>query len=323
VLKIFVYLVAALLVLLIASAAAAWALWRAPDRPAAELEAKYLQAQDHFAELPGGLRLHYRDQGNQGGPDQPTLLLLHGYGDSYATWEGWATALQARYRVISLDLPGHGLSAAPEGYLLDSDALARVVADFATQLQLPPVVLAGNSMGGGVAWKVALAAPEKLRALVLVAAAGWPANTQGQSPSLAFRVLQHPLGRWVLARIDNKPLIAQGLRSQVYDKSLITEALVERWADYQLYPGHRPILMSVAPGSHSQASAEKLATIKLPTLVLHGEVDPLIPVENGRKFAAAIAGAKLITYPNVGHLPQREIPGQSAADLSAFLATLP
>lgn len=318
-LKTLAYALLLIVVLLSVGLAVAWLYLRTPDRPAAELERRYAGADDHFIELPGGLRLHYRDQGDR---SRPVLVLLHGYGDSYATWEAWGQALQDRYRVISLDLPGHGLSAAPADYLLDADALAALVVDVATRLGLPPFVLAGNSMGGGVAWKVALLAPRQLRALVLVAAAGWPAHTQGQSPSLAFRVLQHPIGRWVLARIDNKPLIAQGLKAQVHDKGLITEAVVQRWADYQLYPGHRAILMSAPPGSHSQATAEKLAAIRLPTLVMHGEYDPLIPVENSRKFASAIAGARLITYPEVGHLPQREIPARSAADLRAFMDTL-
>jgi pimeloyl-ACP methyl ester carboxylesterase len=319
--KVLAYILAAIVVLPLLALIAAWFVFHAPDRPAAELEAKYVGSQDFFAELPGGVRVHYRDQGAK---DKPVLLLLHGYGDSYATWEGWAKLLQDRYRVISLDLPGHGLTAAPaETLVLDSDGFAQLVVDFAKQLQLPPFALAGNSMGGGISWKVALLAPEKLRALVLVDAAGWPANTGGGSPSLAFRVLQHPIGRWVLAHIDNTPLIRQGLSAQVYDKSLITDALVAQWADYQLYPGHRTILMSGSPSSHSQATVEKLATIKLPTLVLHGEYDPLIPVAAGRQFAAAIPGAQLITYPNVGHLPQREIPEKSAADVAAFLAKLP
>jgi pimeloyl-ACP methyl ester carboxylesterase len=319
--KILAYILGALLALPLLLALIAWVFLYTPDRSAAELEARYVGSHDHFAELPGGLRLHYREQGDK---DKPVLLLLHGYGDSYATWDAWAQRLQDRYRVISLDLPGHGLTAAPaDTVLLDPDAFAGLVLAFADQLQLAPFTLVGNSMGGGIAWKVALLAPEKLHALVLVAAAGWPANTAGQSPSLAFRVLQHPAGRWVLARIDNKPLIKQGLTSQVYDKSLITDAVIEQWADYQLYPGHRRILMSGAPASHAQATAAKLAAIQLPTLVLHGEFDPLIPVENGRQFAAAIAGAQLITYPQVGHLPQREIPEKSADDLAAFLAQLP
>ncbi len=315
-----VYVLAALLGLLLLALLAAWLWLRAPDLPASDLEARHSGPQDHFIELAGGLRLHYRDQGE---PQAPVLLLLHGYGDSYASWEAWAQLLQPGYRVISLDLPGHGLTAAPSDYRLDADALAALVRDFAQALKLPPYVVAGNSMGGGVAWKLALLAPEQLRGLVLVAAAGWPAHTQGQSPSLAFRILQHPAGRWLLARIDNRPLIAQGLKAQVYDQRLITEALVQRWADYQRYPGHRPILMSAAPGSHAQATVETLQAIRLPTLVLHGEYDPLIPVENGQRFAQAIPGARLIRYPEVGHLPQREIPERSAADLEKFLRALP
>ena len=319
--KVFVYVVAAVVLLPLLALLVAWFAFNAPDRTAAELEATYVGRQDHFVELPAGVRVHYRDQGAK---DKPVLVLLHGYGDSYATWEGWAQLLEDRFRVISLDMPGHGLTAAPaDTQVLDADAFARLVVTVAGQLQLPPFALAGNSMGGGIAWKVALLAPDKLRALVLVDAAGWPANTAAQSPSLAFRVLQHPVGRWVLAHIDNTPLIRQGLLAQVYDKSLITPALVQRWADYQLYPGHRRILMSGSPANHTQATAEKLASIKLPTLVLHGEYDPLIPLDNGRKFAAAIPGAQLITYPDVGHLPQREIPQRSAADVAAFLAKLP
>lgn len=304
------------LVLLLAALAAF--LWlRAPDLPAAELEARWATPADRYLALGEGLRLHYRDEGPA---DAPLLVLLHGYGDSYATWEGWAAALRATHRVISLDLPGHGLTAAPEGTVLDRAAQARLVAAFADKLKLPPYVVAGNSMGGGVAWQLALQAPQQLRGLVLVDAAGWP--MPAGTPSLAFRILAHPWGRALLARIDNRPLIRQGLTAQVGDEALITDELVDRWALYQRYPGHRPILMSAAPGAQAPATAELLAGIHLPTLVLHGQVDPILPLEHGRRFAAAIAGAELIVYPGVGHLPQREIPQRSAADVAAFVARL-
>ncbi|MBQ1763834.1 MAG: alpha/beta fold hydrolase [Aquincola sp.] len=109
-LKTLAYALLLIVVLLSVGLAAVWLYLRTPDRPAAELERRYAGADDHFIELPGGLRLHYRDQGDR---LRPVLVLLHGYGDSYATWEAWGQALQDRYRVISLDLPGHGLSAAP------------------------------------------------------------------------------------------------------------------------------------------------------------------------------------------------------------------
>lgn len=319
-LKYLAYFLAAILTIGIGGTVITWLVLRVPDLPAADLEAQYLGPQDHFLSLPGGVRLHYRDQGD---PSRPVLVLLHGYGDSYATWEAWAERLQDRYRVISLDLPGHGLTAAPADYTLDLERYADLVARFAEALKLPPFALVGNSMGGGVAWKVAVAHPEKLRALVLVAAAGWPNNAQGQSPSLAFRILQHPLGRLALEHIDNRPLIAQGLKAQVYDKALITDAVIDRWAAYQRYPGHRRILMSASLSGRKLATPEALARIQTPTLVLHGEFDPLIPVEHSRRFVAAISGARLITYPNAGHMPQREIPDASSHDVVAFLSTLP
>ena len=319
-LKIVSYLLGGVLLAAVSVALLGWLWLRAPDLPAETLEAKYAGPTDHFVELRPGLRVHYRDQGDV---NKPLVVLLHGYGDSYATWEGWTPLLSQTYRVISLDLPGHGLTAAPDDFILNADAYVQTLADFADKLKLPPFVLAGNSMGGGVSWKFALTHQSRLKGLALVDAAGWPHDSQGQSPSLAFRILQHPLGRKLLASIDNRPLITQGLSAQVYDKSLITDELVSRWAEYQRYPGHRRILMSAAPTSQLHVTPEQLSTIHVPTLVLHGDYDPLIPLEDSRRFAASIPGAKLVVYHNVGHMPQREIPQRSAQDFLAFVSTLP
>jgi pimeloyl-ACP methyl ester carboxylesterase len=303
--------VAALAVLV----AAAWLKLRGPDIPYAALEAKYAGPGSAFVDLPDGVRLHYRADGD---PALPVVVLVHGYGDSFTSWEGWTKVLASGYRVLSLDLPGHGLTRAPERYRLSADAYTKVVEEFATALALPRFAIAGNSMGGGVAWHYALAHPERLSALILVDAAGWPMATPAKLP-LAFRILRYRAGRWLLAHIDNRPLIEEGLRKDVYDPAVITPAFIDRWAEFQRAPGHRAILMSAELGSLASASDATLAAIRVPTLVLHGEADPLIPVASGRRFAAAIPGAKLIIYPRVGHLPQVEIPAQSAGDVAAFL----
>jgi len=104
---------------------------------------------------------------------------------------------------------------------------------------------------------------------------------------------------------------------------VITPAFVDRWAEFQRAPGHRAILMSLNPASVNRASAAALGQIKVPTLVINGENDVLVEPASARKFAAAIPGAKLITYPHVGHLPQIEIPERSAADVAAFLQAPP
>ncbi len=295
---------------------AAWLKYRGPDIPYAVLEKKYGSEASHFVDLPNGVRLHYRDEGNAAGP---LLVLLHGYGDAFTSWEGWVAVLRDRYRLISIDFPGHGLTRAPQGYRLDGDELADLVDVFAARRELPPFALAGNSMGGGVAWRFAVRHPQRLKALILVDAAGFAPEAPPKEMPLAFKILQYPIGRQILARIDNAPLIDQGLKADVYDKTLITPALVARWAEFQRAPGHRDILMSVNLGSQAAATTAVIAQITAPTLVLHGQSDVLIELRSSQRMAAAIPNARLIVYPNVGHLPQIEIPQRSAEDVASFL----
>jgi pimeloyl-ACP methyl ester carboxylesterase len=311
-LKVLGVIVCVLVVLLIG----AWLKLRGPDIPFATLEAKYADDTSHFVDLPGGYHVHYRDEGDS---SRPLLVLLHGFGDSYTSWEGWVRELKTKFRVISLDFPGHGLTRAPQDSKLTADGLADLVDSFAATRQLPKFAVAGNSMGGGVAWQLAVRHPDRVSALILVDAAGFPNEKPPGEVPLAFRILQYPIGRAILRNIDNRPLIEDGLKTDVYDKTLITPFIVDRWAEFQRAPGHRGILMAVNFAAHSGATADLVATIKVPTLILWGEADPLIEPAAARKFAAAIPGAQLIIYPKVGHLPQIEIPQRSAADVATFL----
>lgn len=299
--------------------AAAWLAVRGPDIPYETLEAKYTDGASRFVDLPGGFHVHYQDDGD---PDSPLLVLLHGFGDSYTSWEGWVAALKGQFHIISLDFPGHGLTRAPAGYEMSADGLADFVATFAGRLALPKFAVAGNSLGGAVAWKLAVRYPQRVNALILADAAGFPnEKTPGKTP-LAFKILGYSWGRALLRNIDNRPVIDAGLKFDVYDQSIIRPRLVDRWADFQRAPGHRAILMSVNFGGLNQATPEVLGGISVPTLVLHGDDDPLIEPASGAKFAAAIPGATLVTYAHVGHLPQLEIPQRSAADVGKFLQSV-
>ena len=299
--------------------AIAWLELRGPDIPYETLEDKYTDSASHFVDLPGGLHVHYRDEGD---PNRPLLVLLHGFGDSFTSWDGWVPELKGRFRLIRLDFPGHGLTRAPEGFVLrDNAGLADFVDVFAATLALPKFAVAGNSMGGGVAWQLAVRHPERINALILVDAAGFPNEKPPAKIPLAFKILRYPIGRIILRNIDNRPLIEQGLKTDVYDQAVITPAFVDRWAEFQRAPGHRAILMSINLGAQARATPALLGTIKVATLILHGENDLLIEPASAHKFAAAIPGAKLLLYPQVGHLPQVEIPARSAADVAEFLQT--
>jgi pimeloyl-ACP methyl ester carboxylesterase len=295
---------------------AAWLKLRGPDIPFEALEAKYAGTDSHFVDLPGGYHVHYRDEGD---PALPLLVLLHGFGDSFTAWEGWVRELKSQFHVISVDFPGHGLTRAPQGSPLNAEALADFVDTFAAALKLPTFAVAGNSMGGGAAWQFAVRHPQRVNALILVDAAGFPNDKPPGEVPLAFKILRYPIGRTLLSNIDNRPLIEEGLKTDVYDKSLITPFVVNRWAEFQRAPGHRPILMGINMEARAASTADLLSTVKVPTLILWGENDPLIEPAAAKKFAAAIPASQVIVYPHVGHLPQLEIPQRSGSDVAAFL----
>lgn len=260
--------------------------------------------------------MHYRDEGRR---DGPVLVLVHGFANSTATWNGWVKALGGDYRIISLDLPGHGLTRAPATYRGGNEAYADVVETVTQRLGATSFAIAGNSMGGGVAWTFALHHPDQLTALVLVDAAGWPYGKPNDKSALGFKLLRTAWGRWLLSQIDPRLIIGDGLKKAFYDPSKADPGLVDRIADESRAPDHMAIIMGMQTAPRTPATAAVLSTIHTPTLVMHGEEDNIIPVAHGRAFAAAIPGAKLIIYPRVGHAPQMEIPARSAADLDSFL----
>jgi pimeloyl-ACP methyl ester carboxylesterase len=167
-----------------------------------------------------------------------------------------------------------------------------------------------------------------VRALVLVDSVGLPPTPKagekpkGDGPPLVFMIMRSSMGRAILKQINPRPLAEKGLKQAYVDASLVTPALVDRYADLALAPGHRELLMSGRPAPRTPVTLATFQAIKAPTLVLHGEVDTVISADAGKALAAAIPGAKLILYPGVGHVPMEQIPEKSAADVRAFLLGL-
>jgi pimeloyl-ACP methyl ester carboxylesterase len=290
------------------------------DIPYAQLRAKYASPASRYADLPGGVRMHYRDQGD---PAKPAVVMVHGFAASLHAWEPWVARLAPDYRLISLDLPGHGLTEAPAGYKASTAGNVALVDELTRRLGAQRFVLAGNSMGGGVAWNYALAHPERLRGLVLVDAAGWPGPRSGEGPPLIFRLLGNPAGRAILKSFDPRPLAERGLKQAYLDPKLVTPALLDRYAELARAPGHKDILLTMQNRAAAPVTPQTFAGIHTPTLVMAGEQDKLIPVAQARAMAGAIPGARLVVYPDGGHVPMEQLPDRSARDLRDFLAILP
>jgi pimeloyl-ACP methyl ester carboxylesterase len=290
-----------------------------PDIPFTVLDSRYSAPASRFLDLGPGLVVHYRDQGN---PNGPVIVLVHGYSASLEAWEPWVRRLPD-FRVITFDLPGHGLTRAPQGYRATVDGFADLVDEVAQRLSAGRYVVGGNSLGGAVAWDLALRRPDHLRGLVLVDAAGWPRRGgTGERPALVALLAGNPVGRAIARDFESRPMVRQGLIAAYNDPNIVTAAVVRRYMDLARGPGHRDILLTIDNRPAHAVDSGTFMAIHLPTLVLHGEADRIVPVADGRQFATGIPGARLITYPGVGHLPMEQIPDQSATDLRQFLQSL-
>lgn len=301
--------------------AAGWFTMRRPDISYATLESVYGNADSRFLKSTETGQIHFRDVGPR---DAPVIVLVHGYSASLHTWESWVSNLRRDYRVISLDLPGHGLSGCSEFEDIGIAQFTTAIDHLADTLGVDKFTLVGSSMGGHAAWAYALAHPEKLDALVLVDAAGW-LDEPGENANepLIFKLLRNPLARTLIRDLDMKSLIRSGLEKSFVDATLVTDEMVDRYAALARAPCHRDALLNLASTIPDVlASDELLAGITAPTLIMHGDGDNLVPLAHGRKFAAAIPGSVLKIYPDTGHIPQEEVPAESVQDLRAFLSGL-
>ncbi|MBU6318828.1 MAG: alpha/beta hydrolase [Alphaproteobacteria bacterium] len=288
--------------------------------PYPELEAKYAYPSSRYIELEPGLRVHYTDDGPA---SAPPIVMVHGFAASTHAWRPWTDRLSGDFRMISLDLPGHGLTRTPDDYRTSTEKNAAIVKKLIAELGLRDVVLAGNSMGGAVAWTYALTYPDDLDALILVNAAGWPEQTKGSGePPMVFGLLSSPLGRALLKSIDPRLLANGGLKAAYLDETMVDKALIDRYSELALAEGHRDVLLTGRSAPSQTVIPETFRSIRTPTLVMAGEQDKVIPVAQQRGFAGAIPGAELIVYPNGGHVPMEQLPDMTAKDLKSFLDRL-
>jgi pimeloyl-ACP methyl ester carboxylesterase len=299
--------------------AGAYFTMKRPDIAYETLAARYESAASRYAELPGGIRMHYRDEGQ---PDGPVLLLIHGFSASLHTWEPWVERLGDEYRVISLDLPGHGLTRAPAGYQASIEAFRDTVHEFARAQNLTRFALAGSSMGGNVSWEYALAHPEQVNALILVDSSGWEdTRPEAAEEPAVFKIMRNPMLGPLLRDLDNTRLIRQGLQASFADPALVDDAMVDRYALMSRAAGHRDILLQMTLGfrGRNYATPERLGALAMPVLVLTGANDRLVPPEHAQQFDDAISGSRLVIFEDTGHIPQEERADESATAVRDFL----
>lgn len=255
-------------------------------------------------------------------PGVDVFVLIHGYGASMFTWRHWAPRLAERGHVVQIDLKGFGRAPKPDDGRYAPADQATLVTSLIEDLDLRDVTLVGHSLGGGVALLVALellhAEDSRLRRLVLLAGAAYmqrlpPFVTLADWPRLSASLFRLAGARTVVSR---------ALRAVVHSSSSVTADQVEGYARplasrdavRVLLAAARQILPPDLP-----ALVRRYAEITVPTLLLWGRNDPVVPLSVGERLVRELPDARLRVLDRCGHLPAEEKPEESYAVMCAFL----
>ena len=299
------------IVLVVVALAAVWA----PDEPVEELAGRWAPPPSRFIAL-DGMQVHFRDEGPR--DDSIPLVLLHGTSSSLQTWDGWEGALRIDHRIIRMDLPGFGLTGPSPGNDYSIEAYVRFTLHLLDALGVRRFSVAGNSLGGEIAWHLAASAPERVSRLVLVDAAGYPMSST--SVPIGFRMARTPWMSWMMTRVLPRAIVRSSVRDVYGDPDRVTDSLVDRYYELTLRSGNRASLPMRFAQSHPGADTLLLRDLRQPTLVLWGERDRLIPPEVASRFGRDVQGSRVILYRGLGHVPQEEDPLRTAADVRTFLS---
>lgn len=239
------------------------------------------------------------------GTGDTTLVLLHGYGESLLAWRALADPLATRYRVVALDLPGFGVSDKPaHGYDLAS-MTARISAFIRTEARAP-IVLVGHSMGGELAVSVALAHPDLVSGLVLIAPAGLGLSDAASHLSGAARALAGS---------------ATPVMMGVHDPAWLAEPPMRLRYDPVRDPAYRAAMTRVTRDFDFAGLRHQLDRLHLPVLLIWGRLDPTIPVATGHAMHDQIAGSCLVVLDDAFHRPHEAQPDTVLALTLQFLAS--
>lgn len=254
--------------------------------------------------------------------DGPAVLLVHGLGGNWQNWLENIPALASGHRVIAADLPGFGESELPDAPIT-IDFYARWVAQLADTLSVQRCALIGNSMGGQIAAEVALQRPDLVQRLVLVDAAGITAEDFNKPNTI--RLLKRADR---LVAFWSKQVVARG--RGLTRRRRARRRLMVMWVRHpERLSG--PLVAELARGSGKPGFADALTALTThplrsrlhqigqPTLIVWGADDRMTPLRDAHALHAAIAGSRLVIYPDTGHLSMVERPVEFNALVEEFL----
>ena len=281
------------------------------DIPVDELKTKYASEPSKFVGIMN-MDVHYRAEGIS--EDSLPVVLLHGTGASLHTFDYWANVLKDSKKVFRLDLPGFGLTGPFPDRNYTISHYVEFLNEFLKKNDIQKCILAGNSLGGNIAWNYALKHPEIIQKLVLIDAAGLKYTES--KPPLAFRIARMPVLNQLLTIITPKSLARKSVEDVYSVKSKVSDSLVDRYYELTLCKGNRQAMVDRFKVNQDYSNIQKLKGLACPVLILWGSDDLLIPVSSAIEFSQLLPNDTLVVIKDCGHVPMEECPEES---LNAFI----
>ena len=275
-----------------------------------KLKDKYAYTSSSFISI-DGINVHYRDVGKG-----EAILLIHGTGASLHTWEKWIDILSPGYRVISFDLPGFGLTGPDPNHNYQISRYTAILDSLMVKLKVDSFHIAGNSLGGLVAWRYTTQFPQKILTLNLIDAAGLP--QPGKNPPFIFQLAKLPVLSTLLQKVTPKSIIENSMLDVYKNDQLVTEKLIDRYFELSLREGNRTAFVKRMSQLNEKLDISDLKKITAPVLIQWGKDDRWIPLAKGYEFKKLIPQAELKIYDS-GHVPMEENPMETVDDYVIFL----
>jgi pimeloyl-ACP methyl ester carboxylesterase len=261
-----------------------------------------------------GMQVHYRMEGLD--TDTVPLVFIHGTSASLHTWDSLTLLLKNKKKIIRFDLPAFGLTGPNKENTYNADVYNIFVDSVLEALHVKSCIIAGNSLGGSIAWHYALYNKSRVQQLILLDASGYP--KKNEKGSLGFKIASMPIINNLLLWVTPKFLVKKSLEGVFVDKQKINEESINRYHNLLLREGNRKAALSIFKAGFTPNPAP-IKTIDIPTLIIWGDQDQLINVSNAYLFNKDIKGSQLVVLKNVGHTPMEETPTKVATAISAFL----
>nr|WP_240795402.1 alpha/beta hydrolase [Aquibacillus halophilus] len=236
--------------------------------------------------------------------DKPPIFLIHGFASSTYTFRRIIPLLQEQFSIISVDLPGFGRSEKSTSFVYTFENYAKLLIECMDQFNISNTHIVAHSMGGQIALHMARIAPEKVNKLVLLCSSGYAKS----SKKLLIYSSYLPLFERSISYFIRRKGVEKYLKGALFNQALINDEIINEFAKPLSEKAFYTSLIRLLRHREGDLLPKQLQEIRVPTLLIWGEEDSVVPIRVGHKLVKDLPNAQLITYEKTGHLITEERP---------------